>query len=162
MLTFILPEGEAHSKAAGPLGHRAPLSKAVQQTRLAARRQLFALDKQLRLTTGEGLVAFRASVASCRSPYEPHKGKVLTLQLDEGSLGYSLVWWLLLWARLRMVFLRGPLHREWHDVQLAIKGQGHGGSSWSPLWHLACHMAHSTTTLQFETHVAPGRLRTAK
>eukprot|EP00974_Lingulodinium_polyedra_P040786 3918263-Lingulodinium_polyedra.AAC.1 len=47
--------------------------------------------------------------------------KTLCLHFDEGSPNLALVNWLLYSVKARVVAVRDIFHREWNDVQLALK-----------------------------------------
>lgn len=85
----------------------------------SAKQLLCAMDKLLVSTIGSGLDFFQAPVGPDRRP------PVLTMCMDEGSTNWCSVWYLCYKANLFLVPMRDIFHREWNDVKLAVKDQGH-------------------------------------
>ena len=77
--------------------------KSVEPQRVAAQHLAWALDKQLRLSAGLGLGAFKGSLHYWQAPYTQHTGKVLSLTVDEGSPGFSMIGWLLYLMHIRLL-----------------------------------------------------------
>lgn len=79
----------------------------------------------LQVTFGCSLTTFLPAGVEAPAPkVPPTELPTLILQEDEGSVGYSLHWYLLYQQRLRFVHFRDIYHREWNDVKLAIKSCG--------------------------------------
>jgi len=110
---------------------------AVTGQRNCAYLHIKALDHQVFLTLGVGLIAFQGivgdhySVAIALLLYNTIP-PTLTLHLDEGSPAYSMTWYLLHKEELRMLAARDPYHREWNDIKL--------GTSRAKMWHVVLLM----------------------
>ena len=110
---------------------------AVTGQRNSAMIHINAIDHQLFLTIGAGLIAFAGLPADQQAValsfiYNNVIPPVMTLCLDEGSPAYSMCWYLLGHEDLRMIPIRDPYHREWNDLRLAISAAG--------LWHVVLMM----------------------
>lgn len=104
---------------------------AVTGQRNAAALHIKALDHQLFVTTGYGLLYYATTVgASIALAYLYHNTipRTLVLHLDEGSPAYSMTWFLVFSCRLRMIPIRDIHHRIWNDIKNSINDAG--------LWHI--------------------------
>ena len=89
--------------------------------RTAASAQTRALDKALFVARGHGLAIF-----VCRVWEEREFGSrpLLVLYMDEASCNMAMSQWMLYHSNLRVIRIRDIFHREWNDVQLALKQAG--------------------------------------
>lgn len=102
-----------------------------QLYRLASYSWLCALDNQLRVCLGTGLVSFiSAKTPKAALPSLPEgvagesTGKQLNISIDQGSDGWCPAIYLVHGLFLRAVLFFDPSHRVWNDCQGAIKQQG--------------------------------------
>ena len=84
-----------------------------------------ALDKQLELATGKGLIQFRETDRDAKQVAKDFLERdvippVLNLHLDQGSPAYCMTWFLLGWVGLRMNAIPDPFHRSWNDVKMGV------------------------------------------
>ena len=114
------PGASTTGASAGAKRKREP-KKRTKQLRKHVAEQCRALDSQVSEMIGQGLDSFNGHDDLQQYPHVPHDGRLLVLSLDEGSVGYAGMWWLLYHHRLRLVFLRDPFHRSWNDVCVALK-----------------------------------------
>ena len=106
----------------------------VTGQRQAALSHIRALDHQLVLALGIGLIAFVAAsgvtdmdivLAYLMDGILP---PTLSLHLDEGSPAYSMTWFLANRVDLRIVSIRDIFHREWNDMKLVLSD--------AHMWHI--------------------------
>ena len=93
-----------------------------QLPRIAALKYLKAIEKTVLELTGKTLAEFVASAEDLESLGDPKP--TLVTCIDQGSDGWSLMWWLAYSQKLRLVFKNDPFHREWNDIMGAIKAAG--------------------------------------
>ena len=110
----------ARAKRSAP---KKKLGPQVVKSRTGALGTLRALDNALATTRKRGLSAFLPNPEADEG--QPlHKRPTLVLHYDEASPNLAMGMWLAYKAKLRVVTMRDIFHREWNDVQLAIKGVG--------------------------------------
>ena len=98
---------------------------AVTWLREAAHMHIKAIDKQLQLTTGEGLVQFAGGDSEPKDvakQFLEHDviPPTLCLHLDQGSPAYSMTWFLMSHVGLRMLSIFDPHHRAWNDIKMGV------------------------------------------
>lgn len=79
-----------------------------------------AVDNALKLATGSGLKAFQEVEGEEPDFDQP----VLTIAMDQGSIGMSWMWYAINKIRLRIHPLWDPSHRMWNDVRGALSAAG--------------------------------------
>ena len=103
----------------------APKPKRLQ--RVAAFDFGLALDHAILASTGKGLAHF-AEPQEERDAWPPNpkdlSPAILTLSVDQGSIGFAWVWYAVGPLRLRLLPLFDPLHRSWNDTKGAIGAAG--------------------------------------
>ena len=114
-------EAKARAKGKGRgRGRRAV--KVADQPRMASYKCLLILEALLQRTIGRGLSHF---IPSPECPLQPHQRPTLMVHVDEGSTGYSMLWYLVHHVQARVVVIRDIYHREWNDCKNAIMATGH-------------------------------------
>ena len=123
MRSFFARESTSQTKPKAK-GKAKAKASAAKVCRLAALDLLVALDTQVEAIVGVGLAQFVPDLGAALPPYAPHRQKLLTAITDEASSNLALCHWLMWKTQLRMVHMRGPLHREWNDVTDALEKAG--------------------------------------
>ena len=92
--------------------------------RLAALGYMKAMEKSLQLMTGANLAAFQPKADKVEGGYSLLPHRTLSVVIDQGSDGWSLMFYLLHKCRLRLVTKFDIYHRESNDIQGAVKAAG--------------------------------------
>ena len=92
-----------------------------RRDRLCALDWMKSLDNSLAVSFGVRLKHFMPDAQDAQSPSEPRKNNVLTLVMDEGSVGWAAFWFMSGHLNLRVVGRRDPLHRASNDWKNAVK-----------------------------------------
>ena len=110
----------------------------VKGQRQSALAHIRALDHQLLLAVGVGLIAYAVAagvkdldivIAYLMEGVIP---PILCIHLDEGSPAYAMTWFLANHEDIRIISTRDIYHREWNDIKLAL--------SKANLWHVVIMM----------------------
>ena len=101
----------------GPL--KRTRKKKIVKKRLSAWYYLRALDHKLATMLGFGLKGFESTADQADLPLQSRP--LLTVHLDEGSPSYAMCWFLFIATRCRFLFIRDVFHREWNDIQNAVR-----------------------------------------
>ena len=95
--------------------------KVAKRFRAAAYEWLLAADSMLKAVADLHLAAFIITEA-IEATVKPEAWPCITFCTDQGSDGWSALWFLQSHLNTNCLVLNDPLHRSWNDCQLALKG----------------------------------------
>lgn len=92
-----------------------------KQYRVASWEWLCALDNMLTSCRGSGIAAFTPDIGK---PVAEQSLPLLSVCIDQGSVGFSSMHYLLFGLQANCVLVSDPNHRSWNDLKHSIKQSG--------------------------------------
>jgi hypothetical protein len=98
--------------------------RVAKRFRAGAYEWLLAADSMLKAAAGLHLTDFMVTAEAFEATARPENWPCITFCTDQGSDGWSALWFLQSHLSINCLVLNDPLHRSWNDCQLALKGSG--------------------------------------